>query len=775
MNNDPNHPESSQPLGLLKVHIRGVVQGVGFRPFVYRLAKEQGLKGYVLNGTRGVEIEVEGTEGELKEFLRRLEIEKPPYSAIENITSQFLPPKGYPDFSIKESDETGEKTVLIPSDMAICDDCLSEILDVSNRRHLYPFTNCTNCGPRFSIIENIPYDRSHTTMKKFPMCPECQREYEDPINRRFHAQPNACPECGPQLQGWNPDGSLLAEKDEALRKAGEMIRSGKIVALKGLGGFHLICDARNEGAVSTLRTRKRREAKPLALMFPTLESVGKYCAMSSIEVKLLRSAESPIVLLKKKEEAEKCLADSLAPGNPQLGAMLPYTPIHVLLMRDLDFPVVATSGNLSDEPICIEEKEAIERLKGIADYFLVHNRPIVRPMDDSVARVLMDEVQVIRRARGFSPLPIFLDSNGPTLLAMGGFLKNTVALAKGNRVFISQHLGDLGTLPAIEAFERSVTDLPSLYEAQPEAVACDIHPDYASTRKAKEMGIPMIPVQHHVAHVVSCLAENQLKGDVFGVSWDGTGLGFDNTIWGGEFFIIRDGEANRAGHIRHFPLMGGDRAIKEPRRSALGLLYEVFGKETFQMMDLPTLKAFEKKEIATLEGMFQSTLAIQTSSAGRLFDAVASLADVCQKSRFEGEAAMMLEFKRGGLESAESYPFPLRSQGEGFLLDWEPLIKELFADVRREVRKEEISQRFHNALVEGIVQAAKKAGVEQVVLSGGCFQNRYLMERSVHRLRQEGFKPYWHKQVPPNDGGLSLGQAVWAREILKKRLKSRQP
>jgi hydrogenase maturation protein HypF len=761
------------PISLVKVRVTGTVQGVGFRPFVYRLAKELSLKGYVLNGPAGVEAEAEGLPANLEIFLKRLRDEKPPQSTIEDLSVQFLPPRGYVSFEIRESDSTGSKTVQVLPDLAVCPDCVKEIFDPADRRFRYPFTNCTHCGPRFSIIEQIPYDRPHTTMRAFALCPECLKEYKDPKDRRFHAQPTACAQCGPRLEAWDPlfggdpEGRSLAEKDEALKLAEDAIRQGQIVALKGLGGFQLLCDARSSEAVSLLRARKRREAKPFAVMFPSIEEIKKACRVNGEEEALLLSPAAPIVLVFKNEGTER-LTEGVAPGNPQLGVMLPTTPLHHLLMRDLGFPVVATSGNLSEEPICFEEKEALERLKGLADLFLVHNRPIARPMDDSVTRVLMGKPQILRRARGYAPLPVVLKETGETVLAFGAYLKNTVALAKDDKVFLSQHLGDLGTLPSMEVFEKSLSDLPKLYEADPTTAVVDLHPDYPSTRRGQESGWPLIKVQHHLAHLYACAAENHVTGPAFGAAWDGTGLGDDQTIWGGEFFRLGEKD-ERVGHLRPFSLPGGDQAAREPRRCALGVLYEMGLEECFTWYDIPSIMAFEPTEILVMKKLLKSPDIPRTSSMGRLFDAVSSLAGLCQKSRFEGDAAMSLEFALHGHATDERYPFPLLLSGAGFILDWEPMIKEILNDVRNKVQVGVISSRFHNALLECLVDAAKKEGCPQVLLSGGCFQNRYLAEGAIRRLKEEGLTPYWHKQVPPNDGGLALGQAVFARKILKNK------
>lgn len=783
----------------LRIIIRGAVQGVGFRPFVYRLATEMGLPGWVLNSTQGIFIEAEGRAPELETFLLHIEREKPPRSFIQSLEYSFLDPVGYATFEIRQSDESGDKTALILPDIATCSDCLREIFDPTNRRYRYPFTNCTNCGPRFTIIEALPYDRPNTTMKRFAMCRECQTEYENPLDRRFHAQPNACPRCGPHLELWDGGGKVLASHHDALLRAAEAIRHGWIVAVKGLGGFHLIVDARNEEAVVLLRRRKHREEKPFALMYPTLELVREHCDVAELEERLLGSPESPIVLLRRKRSAirhpQSAIAPSVAPGNPYLGIMLPYTPLHHLLMAELGFPVVATSGNLSDEPICTDEQEALRRLAGIADLFLVHNRPIARHVDDSVVRVMMGRELVLRRARGYAPLPIanggLMDSHqtpslvqtgtsSPTsVLAVGAHLKNTIAVSVGPQVFISQHIGDLETAEAFEAFHRVIKSFHELYNLRPSAVACDAHPDYLSTQYARRNGLPVISVQHHYAHVLACMAENELEPPVLGVAWDGTGYGLDGTIWGGEFLHITEHSFRRIGHFRTFRLPGGEKAIKEPRRTAVGLLYEIFGEDVFTMTELVPVMAFSAEERAVLRTMLGRKInAPVTSSVGRLFDAVAALAGVRQVVRFEGQAAMELEFALDGLETEEAYPLRIshfRSQIESslgdtatpnppfvLLIDWEPMVRDILADVREGASAGLISAKFHNALVEAILTVAHRVGEERIVLTGGCFQNKYLNERAVHRLRSEGFRPYWHQRIPPNDGGIALGQVVAA-------------
>ncbi len=840
---------NAPPATRLKIAVRGAVQGVGFRPFAFRLAAELGLTGRVNNSSQGVFIEVEGPRAALEKFLLRLEAEKPPRSFIQSLEAAWLDPIGYAGFEIRESDAGGGKTALVLPDIATCPDCLRDIFDPKNRRYRYPFTNCTNCGPRFSIIESLPYDRANTSMKAFTMCPQCQAEYDDPADRRFHAQPNACPVCGPHLELWrsgvrqNADNFAFkinqprsAERSyEALLAAAKAICGGKIVAVKGLGGFHLLADARNDQAVQRLRERKHREEKPFALMFPSLEAIKAVCEVSPLEERLLRSPESPIVLLKQIVNRKSQIVNAVAPGNPCLGAMLPYTPLHYLLLAELGFPVVATSGNLSDEPICTDEREALERLGDIADVFLVHNRPIVRHVDDSIARVMLDRELVLRRARGYAPLPIQLRSaewgvrnaaredarltkTPNSVLAVGAHLKNAVALAIDGNVFISQHIGDLDTEQANTAFRRVIADFEKLYEARPQIIAADLHPDYLSTKFAREFaaqasspagsrgvmaagsspaergrsanpqagGLRYLGVQHHVAHVLSCMAENELSPPTLGVSWDGTGYGLDGTIWGSEFFIVTDKTVERIAHLRPFRLPGGDQAVKEPRRVALGLLYEVFGDAVFERKDLAPVAAFSNIELAALKTMLAKKLnSPVTSSLGRLFDAVASLTGLRQTMRFEGQAAMELEFALDGIETDEAYPLRIadcevrtaaredarptkvshsepRSPSSAFVLDWSRMIEAILLDVKDGVAIGKISARFHNALVEAIVAVARHAGQNRIVLSGGCFQNRYLTERGIRRLQAEGFRPYWHQRVPPNDGGIALGQVIAA-------------
>ena len=743
-----------------KVTVRGVVQGVGFRPFVYRLATQLKLSGWVLNAGQGVFIEVEGPKDRLQLFLLRLEKEKPPLAAIQSLEFSLLDAAGYDGFHIRYSEQSGRKTVMILPDVAVCTDCLRDIFDPENRRYRYPFTNCTNCGPRFSIIEALPYDRAHTSMKGFAMCRACETEYRDPSDRRFHAQPNGCPHCGPHLEFWDAKGHPLGKKEQALVSALDIVRDGQILALKGVGGFQLIVDARNADSVRRLRVRKRREEKPFALLYPSLDLIQQDCAVSKLEARLLQAPEAPIVLLSRKWNTS-LLAPAVAPSSPSLGVMLPYSPLHHLLMRDLGFPVVATSGNLSNEPICIDEHEALQRLEGVADYFLVHNRPIVRHVDDSVARVICDREMVLRRARGYAPLPIHRKKALPCVLGVGAHLKNSIALSVGNEIFISQHIGDLETSEAFSTFRSTVADLPRLYEAKPNIIACDLHPDYLSTKHASRMRLPALKVQHHFAHVLACLAENELEGSVLGVAWDGTGYGTDGTVWGGEFLLTDEESFQRAAHFRQFRLPGGDAAVKEPRRTALGVLYEIWTDNLISDRRLAPIASFSNSELTVIAQMLSKGInSPLTSSAGRLFDAVASILGLRQRVTFEGQAAMELECAiRPHID--ELYPFEIMN-GSPSIVDWGPMIPEILLDLQKGESVGIISAKFHNTLAEIIVAVARKVGAPRVLLTGGCFQNRFLIERSVRRLSEAGFQPYWHQRVPPNDGGIALGQIVAA-------------
>jgi hydrogenase maturation protein HypF len=753
----------------LKLEIRGSVQGVGFRPFVYRLAGELGLDGWVANDTRGVSIEVEGPEEIVERFVRQVEKRAPRAAAIERLDRDWIDPTGAAGFGIRHSDRGGHKTVQVLPDIASCEACLRELRDPADRRHGYPFTNCTLCGPRFSILRSLPYDRPRTTMAGFAMCERCLAEYGDPGDRRFHAQPNACPRCGPQVALWDQTGRQVCAGDAALDAARDDLASGRIVAVKGLGGFHLMVDARDDAAVARLRRAKPRREKPFALMVPDLRQARALCRLDEAAAKALTAPEAPILLLPRRSGAP--VADGVAPGNPCLGLMLPYTPLHHLLVGRLGFPVVATSGNLGDEPICTDEREAVTRLGGVADRFLVHDRPIARHVDDSVAWSVDGELRLLRRARGYAPRPVLQRSALPVILAVGAHLKNAVALSVGPRVFVSQHIGDMESPEALQVFERVIADFLRLYEARPVAVAHDLHPDYATTRWAREAvagrepetlrGLPCIAVQHHHAHLASCLAEHDAPGPVLGAIWDGTGYGTDGAVWGGEFLVGDASGFERFAALRSFRLPGGEAAVREPRRAALALLWELLGPSALEREGLAPVRAFEPHERRLIGGMLERGVGSPPStSMGRLFDAVAALVGLRQRNRFEGQAAIALEHVADPNEQ-EAYELTLEPGGAGrpdWIVDWSPMLVRLLDDLDRGQEVARIAARFHNGIVEALLAVAREAGRSRVALSGGCFQNRLLVERGVARLREGGFEPLTHRRVPPNDGGISLGQ-----------------
>jgi hydrogenase maturation protein HypF len=941
----------------LAITVRGVVQGVGFRPFVYNAARAHGLSGWVRNEADMVRIEVQGDRAAVDAFLGDLRERYPPQARIDAIDVQDnsplplgegagvragseTPPCPHPNhlpegegtvsFEIRASEGHSAPRPTIPADLATCRDCSAEIRDPSERRHNYPFTNCTNCGPRWSIIEQLPYDRPRTSMASFAMCPDCRAEYDDPADRRFHAQPIACPRCGPALQllecsdssplsveGTDIPGNVATPKEsgdesphskteDALNAAARLLLAGRIVAMKGLGGFQLLADATNAEAVARLRQRKRRPDQPFAIMVATLDEARRYCEVSEVEAEMLSSHRAPIVLLRRKRtDVCHCLLASsadaagdpgtackqavahrsplpspfsllpsppaplppspvpgVAPGNPYLGVMLPYTPLHHLLLAAVGRPLVCTSGNLSEEPMAITIEDARRRLGPIADAILTHNRPIVRPVDDSIVRVGPDGPQVLRRARGFAPLPIDLrprrtgcqpvpeiaaveDAVGQvgnlsydsaTVLAVGGHLKNTVALSLGvgkrgqspfvrstlravpangdcplfpasvrasthpTQVVLSAHVGDLDSVLSVDVFRRAIDDLVNFFQVVPDAVVCDLHPDYASTRHAQQLSsqwdVPLVRVQHHHAHVAACMAEHGLGGPVLGFSWDGTGYGPDGTVWGGEVLLCEGAEFRRVAHLRTFALPGGDAAVREPRRSALGLLFEMFGPNAADH----AAQWFTAAELSTLLSMLAHRVnSPRTSSMGRLFDAVAALCGLSPVITFEGQAAMSLEYAADEGEQT-SYPVLIASDSNrvplletssaappdltqhclsqavahtsdegGLALDWAPLVRGVLADRAAGVPVPRISARFHNALADMAVAVAERLTPTKalpIVLTGGCFQNALLTARVRSRLAAAGFSVYTHQEVPPGDGGIALGQVFLALQQL---------
>ncbi|MBM4432553.1 MAG: carbamoyltransferase HypF [Chloroflexi bacterium] len=754
---------------LARISVRGVVQGVGFRPFIYRLAQEHNLTGWVRNTSGNVEIEVEGGEETLHKFLQAIETKTPPMARLEQVKSAYYPPKGYTRFEIQESLSQEGKYQLVSPDIATCEDCKKEIFSPSDRRYRYPFTNCTNCGPRFTIIEDIPYDRPKTTMRKFKMCPQCQQEYDAPSNRRFHAQPNACPKCGPSLELVDGAGKPVGGKD-AIKEASKLLKSGKILALRGLGGFQLACDATNEEVVNLLRTRKRRPYKPLAIMVADIEEVERHCSISKEEKELLQSPQCPIVLLRWKRESSD-VAQAVAPNLKYLGVMLPYTPLHHILLKETGLPLVMTSGNLSEEPIAKDNDEALRRLKGIADYFLLHNRDIYARYDDSV--YLVEGVpQVIRRARSYAPYPVFLPFKSKQILACGAEEKNTFCLTKDEHAFVSQHIGDMENEETLEHFAATIELYKRLFRVEPEVIACDMHPEYLPTKYALEIGtkqgLKLAPVQHHHAHIVSCLVENKIEGPVIGVAFDGTGYGTDGTIWGGEFLVADFKSFKRVGHLEYVSLPGGAVAIKKPYRMALSYLYKFFG-EDFSLNSLPFTKV-SKTELDIIKQQIKRGLnSPLTSSAGRLFDAVSAISGVRQEIGYEAQAAIELEMmapdKTGKIEVG-SYPFSIIESEKNRIVKLGDLISAVVQDVSSEVPVPQISLKFHNTVAEMMVKMcqliAQDTGINRVALSGGVFQNRLLLKLAKSSLQKEGFDVLIHRLVPCNDGGISLGQAVIA-------------
>lgn len=730
------------------LRMRGRVQGVGFRPTAFRLAHELGLRGWVRNDAAGAEVALAGSADAIARFRAELPGRLPAAADVQTVEEQGAPADWPAGFEIRLSAAAdGARTAGILPDLATCPDCLREIFDPADRRHRYPFANCTHCGPRYSILESLPYDRAHTTMKGFRMCPACEAEYRDPRDRRFHAQPNACPVCGPQLSWMAADGAVRAARDEALLAAAAALRAGQIVAVKGIGGFHLMVDARAGAAMRRLRARKKRDEKPFALLFPSLESIAAVCEVSAGERQWLESAAAPIVLLKKRAGAGG-LAEEVAPGLPWLGALLPYAPLHHLLLRELGFPVVATSGNLTDEPICTDNDEARARLGDVADFFLLHDRPIARPLDDSVIAVgAGGEPIPMRRGRGLAPYAVPLPGAPDGWTGAGAQMKSAVALAAGGNAVVGPHVGDLDHAGAARLWARSVADLADLHGLEPVAAAVDLHPDYASTQGAADWGVPTERVQHHHAHIAACMAENGLDGPVLGIAWDGTGLGTDGTIWGGEFLVCTRAEFRRAAWLRPFPLVGGDAAAREPRRAALGVLRE--------MGAAVPAPGFAASELAVLDEMLaRGVNVVRTSSAGRLFDAVAALLGVCLKMSHEGQAAMRLE-ALAGAAPAEPYPFGWR----GDELDWAPAVVEI---LRGGEPAATAAARFHETLAAMMAAAAERSGQADVCLSGGCFQNRRLLAAAARRLAAAGCRVWRHRDVPPNDAGIAFGQLTVA-------------
>jgi len=744
----------------IRIRYQGVVQGVGFRPHIYRLAKAYKLCGWVNNDPSGVMVEVEGKREDIENFLKASIDKAPVLARIKSVEHSQIEPNGEKEFIIRESAQNAVVSTQVSSDACTCEDCLKELFEPKDRRYRYPFINCTNCGPRFTIIERIPYDRPYTTMKVFRMCAECEAEYHNPLNRRFHAQPNGCAVCGPRLLLLDREGKEVS--GDAIKKSVELLRAGKIIAVKSLGGYQFACDALNEGAVRELRARKIREDKPFAVMAENIEAVLRYAEISEKEKEVLLSAERPIVLLKKK--LSPTLAESVAPRQKNYGFMLPYTPLHHLLLKESGMILVMTSGNLSDEPIAFVDEEAMARLKGIADYFLTHNRPIYIRCDDSVVRVFEERLYPVRRARGYVPRPLEVQfPEKGSLLAVGGQLKNTFAMTKFGQVILSHHIGDLDNLETLKAFEQGIEHFKQIFEIVPEMVVYDLHPDYLSTQYALSLELPKLGVQHHYAHIAGVMAEHNLSGKVIGVAMDGTGYGTDGRIWGGEFLIADYDGFERKAHLEYVPMPGGEKAIKQAWRMALVWLDKIYGEELWEL----GIKFLEKIEPGQgeliLEASRKGINSPLTSSMGRLFDAVSALINVCQVANYEGQPAIELEMI-GDEQAPGYYEFHYQEKDGRIIIKPEPVIEQIVKDLRETQPKEQISAKFHNGVskmvVWGCERIREETGINEVVLGGGVFQNFWLLGRIKNWLSEKKFRVYVHHQVPTNDGGIALGQAI---------------
>jgi len=750
-----------------KLNINGIVQGVGFRPHIYQLARSHQVMGEIANTASGVSIHVEGSHENIDRFCQSLASNLPPLAHITDIVQAPDIVRELNDFSILPSTSGLRRSTLISPDVSVCEDCLKELFDPADRRFGYPFINCTNCGPRYTIIDDIPYDRCHTSMKHFTMCDQCQSEYDDPQNRRFHAQPNACPVCGPHVTLHGPDGCPISCKNP-IEQAIRYLKQGKILAIKGLGGFHLSVDACDTHAVERLRRRKHREEKPLAVMSPSLEKIREFALVEPEEKTLLTSFRRPIVLLRKKEPCP--LSDAVSPRNAFIGAMLPYTPLHYLLLDQGLAALVMTSGNMSEEPIAIDNADAFARLSGMADYFLIHDRQIYLRSDDSLVRHVAGADRAIRRSRGTVPVPVFLRRSLKPVLACGAELKNTFCLTSGNRAFLSQHIGDLENSATYDFFCMTIEHMKRILDITPQALACDLHPDYLSTRYAleqKEAGMDLVQVQHHHAHIVSCMAENRIQGKLIGLAFDGTGYGADGAIWGGEFLIADETGFDRAGHLAYVPLPGGAAAIREPWRMAASYLHTVFGK-SMRDLDLPMIREIDAKKLAFVQDMMvKGVNCPRTSSMGRLFDAIAAMLGICYTVAYEGQAAMELEMLAADGELG-SYPFEWLSEGSYQILP-HPIISGVVRDMEKHVSPAVISARFHRTIIcmtAALCRAIRQdSGLNRVALSGGVFQNAMLLKGLIRELSADRFKVFSQALVPTNDGGISLGQAVCAAGV----------
>ncbi len=751
-----------------RLKVNGIVQGVGFRPFIFQLAEQYGLKGEVGNTSSGVSIHIEGLAEQVASFEADICAKSPPLSYIVEISGQSDTVRNYAGFSIAKSKGGAKISTLISPDVSVCGDCLAELLDPDDRRYHYPFINCTNCGPRYTIIDDIPYDRPKTSMRHFKMCAACQSEYDDPNNRRFHAQPNACADCGPHVSLYDKRQNRIAPKDP-IGKATELLKQGYILAIKGLGGFHLAVDAADTDAVRRLRNRKLREEKPFAVMAYDLESIRRYALVEAAEEKLLTSIQRPIVLLRKKNPNR--ISKEVAPNNKYFAVMLPYTPLHYLILKQGFAALVMTSGNLSEEPIAIDNDDAFNRLSSIADYFLIHNRDIYLRSDDSIVRNTAGAGRFLRRSRGFVPIPIFLKNEMPSILACGAELKNTICVTKQDKAFLSQHIGDLENLATYEFLKLTAAHLKRILDIDPEIIAFDMHPDYLSTRFAQEQqAIHKIQIQHHHAHIVSCMAEHKLEGPVIGLAFDGTGYGTDGAIWGGEILIAAEDNFERCGHLAYVPMPGGTAAIQAPWRMAVSYLRNAYGKG-FQELGLPVLKEIEIDKLTIISEMITKGVNTPlTSSLGRLFDGVAAICGIRSQVNFEGQAAMELEMLAADT-AGSTYDYEWLSDDTYQILP-APIILGVVKDLQDGKSVADISAKFHWTLICLFVDLCtvirKDRDLNRVVLSGGVFQNSILLTGLINALEKRKFSVFSHQQVPTNDGGIALGQAVVAAAVSRR-------
>jgi len=751
-----------------RVSVRGIVQGVGFRPFVFQMARRFRLTGEVANTSSGVAITVEGRPSNVEAFRQALGASPPPLAHITEISSTPCTVNGYRRFSIAESTAQTERATLISPDVCVCEDCLAELLNPKDRRYRYPFINCTNCGPRYTIIEDVPYDRPKTSMSRFAMCPLCQAEYDDPASRRFHAQPNACPVCGPRAALFDADRCPVGT-DDPIAEAGRRLTKGRILAVKGLGGFHLAVDAANNEAAARLRSRKLREEKPLALMVRDMSTAEQICRIAPEERVLLTSSQRPIVLLEKREK--NSIAEAVAPKNRYFGVMLPYAPLHHLLLETGPAVLVMTSANLSEEPIVIGNEEAFARLSGIADDFLTHDREIILRSDDSIVRHIAGASRFVRRSRGYVPVPVFLKNPICQVLAVGAELKNTVCLTKKDNAFVSQHIGDLENAETLSFFEMTIDHLARILDVRPEIVAHDLHPDYLSTAWAMEQDVSRVAVQHHHAHIAACLAEHRIDGPVIGLSFDGTGYGPDQTVWGGEVLLADMAGFRRIAMLDPVKMPGSSAAIAEPWRMAVSYLHHAFGP-SFSSLDLPVLgRAGAEKVRVAVEMIEKGVNAPNTSSLGRLFDGIAAICGIRGRVAFEGQAAMELEMC-SAQDKTGSYPFEW-SDGPVRIVRVDPIVRQVVSELKEGVSAARIGGRFHATLVrlftELCIELKRDTGISQVALSGGVFQNAILLLGLTESLTKAGFSVFSHRNVPTNDGGISLGQAVVAAAVAEGR------